>query len=82
MLQLRLNCACCNRDLPPESAEARTCSFECTFCESCAGGVLHGRCPDCGGDLVVRPRRPLAKLATFPASTERAFKPTGCAAAR
>lgn len=79
MLQLRPNCECCNVDLPPESAEARICSFECTFCRQCAEGVLAGRCPNCGGELVARPRRPLEKLAKHPASTERVFKPQGCA---
>ena len=39
MLQLRPNCECCNKDLPPESSEARICSFECTFCVSCAESV-------------------------------------------
>jgi hypothetical protein len=79
MLQLRPNCECCDRDLPPESADARICSFECTFCADCATQRLHGRCPNCGGELVARPRRPAAKLAKFPASTERVFKPGGCA---
>ena len=32
MLELRPNCECCDRDLPPESAEALICTFECTFC--------------------------------------------------
>ena len=36
MLALRPNCECCNRDLPPDPADARICSFECTFCEACA----------------------------------------------
>jgi hypothetical protein len=79
MLQLRPNCECCNRDLPPESTAARICSFECTFCEGCASDVLRGQCPNCGGELVVRPRRPVAKLAKFPASAERVFNPRGCA---
>jgi len=35
MLQLRPNCECCNRDLPPESADAFICSFECTPCRDC-----------------------------------------------
>jgi hypothetical protein len=35
--------------------------------------------PNCGGELVARPRRPSEKLARFPASTERVFKPEGCA---
>ena len=79
MLQLRPNCECCNRDLPPGSTEARICSFECTFCEPCASQVLQGRCPNCGGELVARPRRPVTKLAKYPASAERVFKPAGCA---
>jgi hypothetical protein len=78
MLQLRPNCECCNRDLPPE-ADARICSFECTFCVSCTDTVLAGICPNCGGELVARPRRPAAKLATFPPSTVRVYKPEGCA---
>ena len=79
MLQLRPNCECCDRDLPPDSGEARICSFECTFCRACAEGVLQGRCPNCAGELVARPRRPHEKLAKYPASTERVLKTHGCA---
>jgi len=78
MLQLRPNCECCDRDLPPESADAFICSFECTFCRHCTDKVLKGKCPNCSGELVSRPRRPAEKLARFPASTERKFKPEGC----
>jgi hypothetical protein len=78
MLQLRPNCECCDRDLPPDSGEARICSFECTFCAPCAEGVLGGTCPNCGGELVVRPRRPANKLAGNPPSTERIRNPAGC----
>ena len=78
MLQLRPNCECCNRDLPPEATDAMICSFECTFCRTCAEQVLEGRCPNCGGELVTRPRRPAGKLAKNPASTERIYKPQGC----
>ncbi len=78
MLELRPNCECCNKNLPPESMEARVCSFECTFCASCADSVLEGKCPNCGGELVARPRRPASKLAKFPASTERVYNPAGC----
>jgi uncharacterized protein len=81
MLLLRPNCECCNRDLPPDSPDAMICSFECTFCRHCAEAVLRGRCPNCGGELVRRPVRPADKLQKFPASTERVFKPRGCAAA-
>jgi uncharacterized protein len=78
MLELRPNCECCDRDLPAESHAAMICSFECTFCSGCAEGVLGGRCPNCGGELVRRPVRPAAKLAKFPASTQRKVKPQGC----
>jgi uncharacterized protein len=78
MLELRPNCECCDKDLPPESTEARMCSFECTFCSACADTVLHGRCPNCGGELVRRPIRPAEKLAKFPASTSRKVKAQGC----
>ena len=81
MLLLRPSCECCGKALPPESTEARICSFECTFCASCAVSVLHGNCPNCGGELVARPRRPVSKLAVYPASTEHVYKPAGCAKA-
>lgn len=79
MLELRPGCECCDRDLPPESTEARICSFECTFCVACAELKLGGLCPNCGGELVSRPRRPAAKLANNPPSAQRTFKPQGCA---
>ncbi len=80
MLELRPNCECCDRDLPPSSGDARICSFECTFCSACAEDVLDGRCPNCGGELVTRPRRPEEKLAKYPASTKRVLKDAGCEA--
>lgn len=79
MLELRPGCECCNTDLPPNSADARICSFECTFCVTCAETKLGGICPNCGGELVARPRRPENKLANNPASTTRVFNPAGCA---
>lgn len=78
MLELRPSCECCDRDLPPESAEARICSFECTFCAHCADTVLGGKCPNCGGELVARPRRPADKLASSPPSVQRIHNPAGC----
>jgi hypothetical protein len=78
MLQLRPNCECCDRDLPPDSAEALICTFECTFCRDCAQDVLKGECPNCGGELMTRPRRPANKLAKYPASGERVLKAGGC----
>lgn len=78
MLALRPNCECCDVDLPPESTQARICTFECTFCARCAIDVLNHRCPNCGGELLQRPRRPADKLMNNPASTERVLKPRGC----
>ena len=78
MLQLRPSCECCDRALGPDSPDARICSFECTFCASCAESLLREKCPNCGGELVARPRRPAAKLAAFPASTVKVHKPANC----
>jgi hypothetical protein len=81
MLALRPNCECCDRDLPPESADAMICTFECTFCRVCVDTKLKGRCPNCCGNFASRPIRPAAMLAKYPPSTERIFKPEGCEAA-
>jgi uncharacterized protein len=74
MLQLRPNCECCDVDLAPESRAARICTFECTFCATCAEERFGGLCPNCGGELVRRPVRPPGPLARFPASSERVTK--------
>ncbi|QJQ07126.1 DUF1272 domain-containing protein [Undibacterium piscinae] len=37
MLELRPSCEHCDKLLPPNSSEARICSYECTFC-------LHASC--------------------------------------
>jgi uncharacterized protein len=79
MLLLKPNCECCNADLPPNAANARICSFECTFCADCASTKLKGICPNCGAGLEPRPTRPAEKLLKYPASSERVYKPQGCA---
>ena len=77
MLELRPNCEACDRDLPPDSAEARICSYECTFCAGCVETLLHNVCPNCGGGFVPRPirprtaRRPGVCLADDPPGTKR-----------
>ena len=78
-LEMRPDCERCGVDLPAELPGAFICSFECTFCTECAD-ALDERCPNCGGELLPRPRRPASKLAANPASTERVVKPGGCAA--
>lgn len=77
MLQLRPNCECCDKDLPPNAADARICTYECTFCADCVETVLRNVCPNCGGGFAPRPVRPVAEhrsgvcLAKQPASTQR-----------
>lgn len=78
MLELRPNCECCDRNLPPSSEDARICTFECTFCATCADDVLGGVCPNCGGNFVARPIRPAHLLDRAPASTRRVLKADGC----
>ena len=80
MLQLRPNCECCDKDLPPDAADAVICSFECTFCTECMRERLAGGlCPNCGGELIRRPVRPADRLAKFPASDKRVIKAhAGC----
>ena len=79
MLELRPNCECCDKDLPPESTEAMICTFECTFCTECVENRLGGSCPNCGGNLIIRPIRPPAMLLKYPASTKRVLKAERCA---
>ncbi|HEX3793294.1 MAG TPA: DUF1272 domain-containing protein [Acidimicrobiales bacterium] len=75
MLLLKPGCERCDRDLPPHAADARICSFECTFCAICVDTALLGVCPNCGGNFVPRPVRPAALLEAYPASEERVFTP-------
>ena len=76
MLELRPTCENCNRLLPPEAADARICSYECTFCAHCVDHVLHNVCPNCGGGFVPRPIRPVRDwkggnhLGAHPAATQ------------
>ena len=58
MLELRPNCELCDKNLSPDAADARICTYECTFCAACVEEVLHNVCPNCGGGFQVRPIRP------------------------
>jgi uncharacterized protein len=86
MLELRPTCENCNKPLPPESTEARICSYECTFCATCADGVLRNVCPNCGGGFVPRPIRPANNwkgdnyLGKDPAGTTVKHRPVNSAA--
>jgi len=66
MLKLKLACEHCSQPLPPESAEAMICSFECTFCKNCVEGPLNSICPNCGGEFQRRPIRPAGLLSKYP----------------
>ena len=86
MLELRPSCENCNKPLPPESVEARICTYECTFCAACVEGILHNVCPNCGGGFVPRPVRPSKNwkgnnyLGNDPASTKVRHRPVDSAA--
>lgn len=54
-LEMKDVCMKCGAALSPEG-EAHICSYECTFCAPCAH-ALSATCPNCGGELVRRPRR-------------------------
>ena len=87
-LELRPICENCAKPLPPASAEARICSFECTFCADCVEGVLEGVCPTCGGNFVPRPVRPARNwrgdnyLGRYPASEDERRRPVDAEAHR
>ena len=76
MLELRPGCECCDRDLPPDSAEARICSFECTFCADCACSGLAGFVPTVDGELSPARAVLLPNVATSP-SDPAGSRPTG-----
>jgi hypothetical protein len=55
-LEMKSACERCGAALTADAPDARICSYECTFCASCSE-ALSGRCPNCGGELLARPRR-------------------------
>jgi hypothetical protein len=54
-LEMRNVCEKCDSELAPDS-EAFICSYECTFCKDCTD-KMDSVCPNCGGELVARPKR-------------------------
>jgi hypothetical protein len=85
MLELRPTCEHCNTGLPPDSTDARICSYECTFCAACVE-LLGNVCPNCGGGFVPRPVRPSKNwkndnfLGKDPAGTKVRHRPVDLAA--
>ncbi|MGJ8670101.1 MAG: DUF1272 domain-containing protein [Oceanococcus sp.] len=55
MLEMKKKCEKCHSDLS-EDSPIYICSYECTFCDSCTQSMHHD-CPNCGGQLVLRPIR-------------------------
>ncbi len=54
-LEMKGICEKCGRPLTTGGI-AYICSYECTFCASCAE-QMNFVCPNCEGELVQRPRR-------------------------
>jgi hypothetical protein len=59
-LEMRKACEKCGRQLAPET-EAYICIYECTFCRACMD-EMKAVCPNCGGELVRRPRPVNSKI--------------------
>jgi len=54
-LSMKGSCERCLSALRPQG-DAMICTYECTFCPGCAR-EMQRICPNCGGELVPRPRR-------------------------
>lgn len=68
MLALRPNCEHCGKSLPNTSEEAMICTFECTYCKTCAIELFENVCPSCGGNFEKRPVRTKAMTRKYPPS--------------
>lgn len=55
MLKMKKQCEQCEA-ATRETQSAYICSYECTFCPTCAEEFGHV-CPNCSGELLLRPRR-------------------------
>ncbi|MEU8894947.1 DUF1272 domain-containing protein [Nocardia sp. NPDC048505] len=54
-LEMRALCERCETGVAADGV-AWICSYECTFCDECTAAMARA-CPNCGGELVRRPRR-------------------------
>ena len=57
MLKMKSNCESCEVPVEPTSSDVYICSYECTWCRTCAEVKFELVCPNCGGNLVQRPTR-------------------------
>jgi hypothetical protein len=62
MLKMKPKCETCQTETAMDSL-AYICSFECTFCESCTQSTHKGVCPNCSGELLLRPKRTRSPVA-------------------
>lgn len=58
MLEYRPNCERCGCTLAIDDHEVYICSFECTWCAACVVTFPGRVCPNCSGQLALRPVRP------------------------
>jgi two-component system LytT family sensor kinase len=72
---VKTHCEKCAEALHADGV-AYVCSYECTFCSACAT-AMHWSCPNCGGELVRRPRRtaPVMVQQNTPPQTGSAIRP-------
>jgi len=75
MLKIRPNCEHCGTKLPNTSKDAMICSFECTYCKTCASTIFKNVCPACGGNFEKRPIRPAIMVRKYPASLDKLIDP-------
>ena len=75
MLEIRLSCENCDKNLPNDSDEAMICTYECTYCKDCVEHVLKNVCPNCGGGFEKRPTRPKEQLKKYPPRKDKVLKP-------
>ncbi len=54
-LEMREKCEKCEKGIQKNST-AYICTHECTFCHDCSENMNYD-CPNCGGELVRRPRK-------------------------
>ena len=69
MLKMKAQCERCQAETGL-TALAYICSFECTFCESCSK-AMNCICPNCQGNLVIRPTRLRSPVAVGVAQVKR-----------
>ncbi len=54
-LEMKTACMTCDGTLE-DMGKAWICSYECAFCTPCTT-AMRQTCPNCGGELLRRPRR-------------------------